>query len=509
MHHVVDAEAGQDRDQDRLHGPERPPQHHHRPDHRHDGAEDGDGGEDGEERGAGGEEEDEEGNGDADGCARDGTLAVDLLVVHEDELLLQVRHQHPRRAARVADHPVQVLREPLEPLVLRARHVLGEVRPLVQHLRLHLDRHVPQLLAVPPEVVDDLVHVLDALRRVGAERSDGGVDVVEGHGGVVGGRGEAAGVRKRDEAVHHAANRTEASVLALEQRGTLRGARELEVVARERDLALALGGEGEGLLEHRPAHVVRVDELVDARLVQRAHAPGEEHRQALVLRADRELVVQDRDRVLQRVVLLQELLRCLGRLQLRHVHDRRDQPGEEHEQDQHTALDAEHRVREAGAEEAGDSVLRDGDAVVEGGEGGVGGGLFLVAALAASGAAATEPRDLARRVALEAVVIDDDRGAEQGHDEHVVPEDHERREDAEGAHGGDGGEDGAEKGGAGGGTRDRHRVPRLAPHPRHSARERARHLRPLVRGLLVGVHEDEDVVGTNGAHDKDGQGVHA
>eukprot|EP00961_Rhodomonas_salina_P061323 823149-Rhodomonas_salina.1 len=241
MHNIVDTEAGEDRDEDRFDGAESPAHHDHRADHRHDGADDGEGREDREERRPSREKDHGKGQRDPDGSARDGAGAVDLLVVHEDELLLQVCHHHPRRSARIADHVVQVLRQPHEALVLRARHFLCLVCPHVQHLRLHLDGDVPQPLAVPPEVVHDRINVLHAERGVCAVCLDGVVDAGKWHS-VVGARGgEAMRVGEREKAVHHAAHHAEASVLALEQRRPLLAPRELEVVAHLRDLALALG----------------------------------------------------------------------------------------------------------------------------------------------------------------------------------------------------------------------------------------------------------------------------
>eukprot|EP00961_Rhodomonas_salina_P244702 3307171-Rhodomonas_salina.1 len=137
------------------------------------------------------------------------------------------------------------------------------------------------------------------------------------------------------------------------------------------------------------------------------------------------------------------------------------------------------------------------------------GARVLVATLAPCGAAAAEPGDLARGGALEAVVVDDDRGAEQGHDENVVGEDDQGREHAEGARGRDWHEEHAQEGHAGRCARDRHGGTRLAPHPRHAGGEVAVHVGALVRRLAVRVHEYEDVIRADRAHNEDCESVKA
>mmetsp|Transcript_6913 Transcript_6913/g.13694 ORF Transcript_6913/g.13694 Transcript_6913/m.13694 type:complete len:273 (+) Transcript_6913:1779-2597(+) len=135
---------------------------------------------------------------------------------------------------------------------------------------------------------------------------------------------------------------------------------------------------------------------------------------------------------------------------------------------------------------------------------------FLFHASAVFGAAAAlENRNRAHRFAFEVVVIDHDGRTEERHDENVVPEDDECSEDAEGPCARDRGEARAEEGHARCRARDRHCLPGLPPHPRHARLQVLVDFGSLVLGLIVSIHEDENVVGADGAHDEDGQHVEA
>ncbi len=97
------------------------------------------------------------------------------------------------------------------------------------------------------------------------------------------------------------------------------------------------------------------------------------------------------------------------------------------------------------------------------------------------------------RLGLEMVVVDDDGGAQEGHDENVVDDDHRCREDAEHLERRDGrrnrrGYEGARRGERG----DEHGGACTPVDPTHALGQARIHLGAQVEGLLVRVHEDED-----------------
>ena len=99
------------------------------------------------------------------------------------------------------------------------------------------------------------------------------------------------------------------------------------------DGLLAFGREEVGLPLHL-AVILRVSEQVDAVRVDLAHAPVEEDAQPAVVRRGRELLVEDRDRLLERVVVRKELLRARRRLSSRETH-RDTQRDKETQRDTH------------------------------------------------------------------------------------------------------------------------------------------------------------------------------
>eukprot|EP00961_Rhodomonas_salina_P290051 3919509-Rhodomonas_salina.2 len=180
------------------------------------------------------------------------------------------------------------------------------------------------------------------------------------------------------------------------------------------------------------------------------------------------------------MVLVQELLGRLGRLELSDVDDGRDQPDEDHSEDDDAALEAEDEVGEGGAKELRDLVHADldplphintrsvrtahrtaktcgniGAHVMERAQVHLRRRRLLVVAAAALGAAPAAVRDRASWLTLEPggsrqnhtsgnandsntrwnggwrvgagcspVVVDNDRGAEERHHQDVVPQDH-------------------------------------------------------------------------------------
>mmetsp|Transcript_92771 Transcript_92771/g.139198 ORF Transcript_92771/g.139198 Transcript_92771/m.139198 type:complete len:453 (+) Transcript_92771:532-1890(+) len=450
MDHVVDAEASQDRDQDGLHRSQRPSNHRHDSDDRHDGAEDGEGREEGEKQRPGGEAEHDEGNSNADNSSGDSAGAVDSLVVHEHELLLLVCHQHALRPARVSDKRIQLPRQIQHALIHIAHGVFGQRRPLVERGAFDLERDPLDLAAVEPDVLQDHGPVLDLLGRIFEVGVHGRPHVGQRHRAVArhapvdvqqprgAARHVVHGLGVLVEAVQEALGREEAVLVALhelaDQRVRVRHlgtghVPELQHVARVDELLLALRAEGEVLLEAHLSDVLVIHELVHSPLVECVDAPRKEGAEPRVLSAGGELLVQDRDRVLERVIVGKELLGRLGRLELSDVDDGRDQPRENDDQDDDAALEAEDEVGEGGAEELGDLVHADLDPVMERAQVHLRRRRLLVVAAAALGAAPAAVRDRASWLTLEPVVVDDDRGAKERHHQDVVPQDHEGRED--------------------------------------------------------------------------------
>mmetsp|Transcript_2075 Transcript_2075/g.3738 ORF Transcript_2075/g.3738 Transcript_2075/m.3738 type:complete len:337 (-) Transcript_2075:62-1072(-) len=206
------------------------------------------------------------------------------------------------------------------------------------------------------------------------------------------------------------------------------------------------------------------------------------------------------------MIVGQKLLRLLGGLELKHEVESNAEPAKEDEEAGETGRRVEDEVCERSLVELCDSVLLAVN--VQAGIGLASGGLCLRDSGHAGAAADASALDAAVDFrAFKGVVVNDDRGAEHCHDEDVIHKDDQSGKDPKRPGGRDGGSDGAEKCGARGGRGDKHRRTGTTINVAHPCLQVARDCRALEGTLLVGVHEDKDVVRPDGRHNEQAKRV--